>query len=106
MLGNKEHLVNWTGDDEELLFLGSSPRVYGLWNGYGKKLGLLPEKQGQIIFADVIGDPRDEILIFADRTLSIFTQDRPAPNPNRVYAPIRHRRLASPVASNPNWEVK
>jgi hypothetical protein len=77
LLGNKEHLVNWTDDDKELLFLGSSPRVYGLWNGYGKKLGLLPEKQGQIIFADVIGDPRDEILIFADRTLSIFTPRSP-----------------------------
>ena len=97
---------NWIGDDKELLFLGRSPQVYGLWNAYGQKLGLLPERQGQIIFADVVEAPRDEILIFADGALSIFTQDRPAPNPNRVYAPIRHRRLASPVASYPNWEVK
>jgi len=110
-VGQQGTPVNWTGDGEELLFLGSSPQVYGLWNAYGQKLGLLPERQGQIIFADVVEDPRDEILIFADGALSIFTQDRPAPNPNRVYAPIRHRKLASPVASYPsifanrNWFV-
>ena len=97
---------NWIGDDKELLFLGKSPQVYGLWNAYGKKLGLLSKRQERVIFADIIEDPRDDFLIFADNMLSIFTHDRPPPNPNRIYAPIRHRKLASLVASYPNGETE
>ena len=78
---------------------------------YDENAVYVMEDQYGNFFADVVEDPRDEILIFADGALSIFTQDRPAPNPNRVYAPIRHRKLASPVASYPsifanrNWFV-
>jgi len=97
---------NWIGDDKELLFPGKSPQVYGLWNAYGKKLGLLSKRQERVIFADIIEDPRDDFLIFADNMLSIFTHDRPPPNPNRIYAPIRHRKLASLVASYPNGETE
>ena len=52
-----------------------------------------------------IGDDK-ELLIFADNMLSIITHDRPPPNPNRIYAPIRHRKLASLVASYPNGETE
>ena len=53
---------NWIGGDKELLFLGRSPQVYGPWNAYGKKLGLLSKRQERVIFVDIIEDLGDDFF--------------------------------------------
>ena len=103
-MGQQGTPVNWRGDGEELLLIASSPEAHGLWNASGQKVVLLPE--GNPLVVDVTGDARDELLIVRDGGLYIYTQDTPPADPNRVYAPIRHRRLGNPVVSYPNWEVK
>jgi rhamnogalacturonan endolyase len=40
---------------------------------------------------DLTGDPRDEIVLWDQDNVWIYTQDRPPPSP-RVYAPVRNPR--------------
>lgn len=127
LLGQQGEPVNWSGDDGELMFLGSSLEVFGLWDAFGRKVvdfmgmegDILPEvrkfqvyqgirkfddfKISQILFFNVTGDPRDEILVVRDGELLVYTQDANPPNPNRIYSPVRHRRLGNPKVSYPGW---
>lgn len=38
---------------------------------------------------DVTGDPRDEVILWDQKSVWIYTQDGPAPS-GRIYAPIRN----------------
>ena len=106
-IGHPGGPVNWTGDGGELVFINSY-RGLGLYDGHGRKVVELPEEwcnednfrstRPALSFADVIGDPRQELLHFQHGVLSIFTQDRPAPDPQRVYAPQRQG-----IVSLPGW---
>jgi len=55
------------------------------------------------MLTDVMGDPRDEYVVQVAHKVQIYTQDRPPANPQRVYAPIRHKRLGHPRVSYENW---
>jgi hypothetical protein len=95
--------VNWRGDGEELVFIGTSPQAFGLWNAHGQKVVALDGIASPARIADVLGDPRDEYVVQTGGKVMVYTQDRPAPDPNRVYAPVRHKRLGHPRVSYPNW---
>ena len=105
--------VNWTGDGQELLLLGSSPAALGLYDAYGRKVVVFPEGEhpaesvpyprgmaygGRVEALDVIGDARDELVLTYERVVYIYTQDTPYPENEPIYAPVRR-----PDISSPNW---
>ena len=101
-IGHPGGPINWSGDGQELVYIGSY-RGFGLYDGHGKKVVELPAEwcnesnyrnRPAIMFANVLGDPRQEIIHFWQGVLTIYTQDRPASNPERVYNPI-HRGIVS-----------
>jgi len=62
--------VNWSGDGVELI---GSP--YGLYDGYGRMVVRFPDSHpGKVWVYDVCGDPRDEVIVWNESFLSIYTQ--------------------------------
>jgi hypothetical protein len=104
--------INWTGKGDELILLTSSRKALGMYDGYGRKVvvfpddGILPEENyyfGRrigVYVADLVGDAREEVAFLIDNVLYIYTQDKPYPKGERIYAPIRK---PYPGISKPNW---
>jgi len=108
-IGHPSGPINWSGDRQELVYIGSY-RGFGLYDGHGRKVVELPSEwcnesnyrnRPAIMFANVLGDPRQEIIHFWKGVLTIYTQDRPAPDPERVYAPIHQG-----IVSWPRWSSR
>ena len=105
-IGHPSGPVNWSGDGSELVLIGSY-RGFGLYDGRGYKVVELPEEwcneanyrepRPQFFFADVLGDPREELLTFWEGILTIYTQDRPPTDPHRIYAPRRQGIVSWPA---------
>ena len=105
-IGHPSGPVNWSGDGQELVFINGY-RGLGLYDGYGRNVVALPadwhteanhRRAPQLQFANLLGDPRQELAHFADGILTIYTQDRPPPDPARVYDAIHHG-----IVSLPPW---
>lgn len=101
--------VNWRGDGQEFIFLFSTEKALGLYDGWGRKVVEFPrEVQGSFygnpspLVHDLTGDPRDEIVFITRGKIWIYTQDRPFEG-EKVYAPRRERRLEYPVISTPEF---
>jgi hypothetical protein len=106
--------VNWTGDGQELMLLGTSKQAHGLYDAYGRKVVTFPEaaptdEPGQPYWPyqetvtqplNLTGDVRDELVLIHDGVVTIYTQDTPYPRGEKIYAPIRKRDI-----SCPNWKV-
>ena len=92
--------VNWSGDGEELLFIGTSEQAFGFYDAWGRKV-IRPVCEGvpfawsQGLVEDVVGDARDEITYADDGALYIVTQDRPYAG-KRIYAPTRRMDISMP----------
>ena len=109
-IGHPSGPVNWKGDGGELVFINSY-RGLGLYDGCGFKVVELPTKwcnednfKGRrpgLSFADVWGDARQELLHWWDGVLTVYTQDRPPDDPDRVYAPRKQG-----IVSQPGWSAK
>ena len=103
--------VNWSGDGEELLFLYTSPEVFGFYDARGRKV-VVPSCEGlpsmrrhitrrySVSIEDLTGDARDEIVYIHEGAIYIVTQDRPYPAGERIYAPTRKMDI-----SIPGWKV-
>jgi len=95
--------VNWSGDGEELLFIGTSVPAFGFYDAQCRKVvnplceGLPADWQGGIV-QDVIGDARDEITYVHDGAIYIVTQSTPYKG-KKIYAPTRRTDI-----SIPGWE--
>jgi hypothetical protein len=103
MLGQKEmapgstHLapVNWRGDGQEFALLSGNIREGGMIDGQHRRVVMFPDDGHPDLayhVADVGGDPRDEVILWDQQRVWIYTQDRPAiPGPGgKVYAPVRN----------------
>jgi len=99
--------VNWTGDGSELL---AAPK--GLFDCYGNLVVEFPDppikgRWGAKVYAwDICGDVRDEVLVWDESHLTIYTQVDEIKG--RVYRP--HRRLYNQsfygnIISEPGWNV-
>jgi hypothetical protein len=120
LLGQKElapgstHLapVNWRGDGQEFALLSGNAREGGMLDGQLRRVVMFPD-DGHPDLAyhvlDVTGDPRDEIILWDQQRVWIYTQDRPAlPGPGgKVYAPRRNPDFNDSnyraTASLPGW---
>lgn len=93
--------VNWSGDGIELI---ASP--YGLYDGYGRLAVEFPEPHpGKAWVYNVCGDPRDEVIVWNDQVLSIYTQDRPFQG-KRMFKPKRrlyNHTFYGSFISEPAW---
>lgn len=98
--------VNWSGDGQEFFLLATSAKALGLWDGYGRKVVLMPQNRalnisfyGRAGYAqalDLTADPRDELVFISGGELCIFTQDRSLLSAKKVYAPIRRHGMSFP----------
>jgi len=93
--------VNWSGDGIELI--GSA---YGLYDGYGRMVVEFPDPHnGKVWVYNICGDPRDEVIVWNDRLLSIYTQDKGFRG-LKIYAPKRrlyNQTFYGSFTSEPNW---
>lgn len=120
ILGQKEmtpgssHLaaVNWRGDGQEFALLSGNVREGGMLDGHLRRVVMFPDDGHPDLayhVADVTGDPRDEIILWDQERVWIYTQDRPAiPGPDgRIYAPRRNPTYNDSnyraIVSLPGW---
>lgn len=79
--------VNWAGDGVELLFLNPCPDRGGLYNGFGQRVVDLPADGHPVRAYDALqltGDSRDELIVWDDQEVWIYTQDQPLPESGLV----------------------
>ena len=102
-LGQKElapgstHLapVNWRGDGQEFALLSGNHREGGMIDGQLRPVVMFPDDGHPDLayhVADLTGDPRDEIVLWDQQRVWIYTQDRQAVTGpgGKVYAPRRN----------------
>ncbi|HYI96013.1 MAG TPA: hypothetical protein VEX68_20895 [Bryobacteraceae bacterium] len=87
--------VNWRGDGQEFALLSANVREGGMIDGELRRVVMFPDDGHPDLayhVADVTGDSRDEIIVWDQQKVWIYTQDRPAiPGTNgKVYAPVRN----------------
>jgi len=84
--------VNWRGDGQEFALLSGNPREGGMLDGHLRRVVMFPEDGHPDLaayVADVTGDPRDEVILWDQERIWIYTQDRPFTG-RRIYAPLRN----------------
>ncbi|HWQ55943.1 MAG TPA: hypothetical protein VN442_19800 [Bryobacteraceae bacterium] len=94
--------VNWLGDGQEYALLSGNPREGGMIDGYLRRVVMFPDDGHPDLAAnalDLTGDARDEIVLWDQRQVWIYTQDRPFSGP-RIYAPMRN-----PDANESNYRT-
>lgn len=83
--------VNWSGDGKELIFASPHPHFGGLYDGWGRKVVLMPEDGHPNLCyhpLNVTGDARDELLCWNEKEMWIYTQSEPFKG-EQIYAPKR-----------------
>jgi hypothetical protein len=84
--------VNWRGDGQEFAMLSGNVREGGMIDGQLRRVVMFPDDgHPDLAFyvADVTGDARDEIILWDQERVWIYTQDRPFAG-KKIYAPIRN----------------
>ena len=84
--------VNWRGDGQEFAMLSGNSREGGMIDGHLRRVVMFPDDgHPDLAFyvADLTGDPRDEVILWDQQRVWIYTQDRPFTG-RRVYAPVRN----------------
>ncbi len=104
--------VNWTGHGTELLLASGSLRLGGLLDGRLRPVVAFPDDGHPTLCAealDLVGDARDEIVLWDLDRLWVYTQDGTAAEADRVYRPRRqpHCNMSDYRAeiSIPAWET-
>jgi hypothetical protein len=84
--------VNWRGDGQEFLLLSGDVKQGGMLDGRLRRAVMFPDDGHPDLAAmvlNVTGDARDEILLWDQNRVWIYTQDGPAPA-GKVYTPRRN----------------
>jgi hypothetical protein len=84
--------VNWRGDGQEFVLLSGNVRDGGMIDGFLRRVVVFPDDGHPDLAANVLdltGDQRDEIVLWDQNRVWIYTQDRPFPG-KRIYAPRRN----------------
>jgi hypothetical protein len=102
--------VNWRGDGQEFVLLSANVKEGGMIDGYLRRVVMFPDDGHPDLAANVLdltGDQRDEIVLWDQQRVWIYTQDRPLEG-KRIYAPVRNPDYnESNYRTNvslPNWE--
>jgi hypothetical protein len=94
MIPGSSHLepVNWRGDGQEFGLLSGNVRDGGMIDGQLRRVVMFPDDGHPdlaVAVRDLTGDRRDEIVLWDQARVWIYTQDRPFPGA-RQYAPTRN----------------
>jgi rhamnogalacturonan endolyase len=84
--------VNWRGDGQEFVLLSGNSKEGGMIDGHLRRVVMFPDDGHPDLAANVLnltGDPRDEIVLWDQQRVWIYTQNRPFAG-RRIYAPIRN----------------
>jgi len=84
--------VNWSGDGREFGLLSANVREGGLIDGHLRRVVLFPDDGHPDLASQVLdleGDARDEIVVWDQKSVWIYTQDAPFTGA-RIYAPKRN----------------
>lgn len=111
--------VNWRGDGQEFILLSGNAREGGLVDGNLRRVVMFPDDGHPDLCAAVhnlTGDPRDEIILWNQDEVWIYTQDEPfaawasrnaankanafADGGKKIYAPTRN-----PLYNDSNYRV-
>ena len=72
--------VNWRGDGQEFVLLSGNSKEGGMIDGHLRRVVMFPDDGHPDLAANVMdltGDPRDEIVLWDQKRVWIYTQDRP-----------------------------
>jgi rhamnogalacturonan endolyase len=101
--------VNWRGDGQEFVLLSGNSREGGMIDGQLRRVVMFPDDGHPDLtayVANVTGDARDEVILWDQERVWIYTQDRPFTG-ERLYAPIRNpdsnESNYRTVVSRPRW---
>lgn len=94
MVPGSSHLapVNWRGDGQEFALLSGNIREGGMVDGQLRRVVMFPDDGHPDLayhVADLTGDARDEIVLWDQKRVWIYTQDRPFSG-TRIYKPRRN----------------
>jgi len=94
MIPGSSHLepVNWRGDGQEFALLSGNLRDGGMIDGHLRRVVMFPDDGHPDLASavrDVTGDARDEIVLWDQTRVWIYTQDRPFSGSN-LYRPTRN----------------
>jgi rhamnogalacturonan endolyase len=84
--------INWTGDGEELFVHSPNPANGGMFDGWARPVVAFPDDGHPDMcnaVLDMTGDCRDEVVVWNQKELWIYTQDD-SPRSGRLYRPIRN----------------
>ena len=84
--------VNWRGDGQEFVLLSGNVKEGGMLDGQLRRVVMFPDDGHPdlaVNVLDVTGDARDEIVLWDQERVWIYTQDRPFSG-KRIYAPVRN----------------
>jgi hypothetical protein len=102
--------VNWRGDGQEFVLLSGNVKEGGMIDGQLRRVVMFPNDGHPDLAAAVLnltGDQRDEIVLWDQHSVWVYTQDRPF-HGDRIYAPIRNPDYNDSnyrtAISLPNWE--
>lgn len=108
--GSKLFPVNWRGDGEEFVLLSGSAKYGGMVNGRFERAVMFPDDGHPDLCSqalDLTGDGRDEVVVWDEKSVWIYTQDRPFKG-SRIYAPVRNplynQSNYSCIVSQPGWK--
>jgi hypothetical protein len=103
--------VNWRGDGQEFVLLSGNTREGGMIDGKMRRAVLFPDDGHPDLAAyvtDLTGDARDEVVLWDQEQVWIYTQDRPHSG-DRIYSPARNPDYNESnyrtVVSKPGWSV-
>ena len=101
--------VNWSGDGREFVLLSGNAREGGMIDGKLRRVVMFPDDGHPDLtayVANVTGDARDEVILWDQERVWIYTQDRPFTG-KRLYAPVRNPDCNESnyrtVVSLPRW---
>jgi hypothetical protein len=102
--------VNWRGDGTEYAMLSAHVSEGGMIDGYLRRVVMFPDDgHPDLAFTvlDVKGDQRDEVIVWDQKEVWIYTQDQPFKG-DRIYAPERNPEYNESnyrtTVSVPKWE--
>lgn len=102
--------MNWRGDGQEFALLSANAKEGGMIDGNLRRVVMLPDDGHPDLTAEVMnvtGDARDEVIVWDQKSVWIYTQDRPFTG-KRIYAPLRNPSYNNSNyhtgVSLPNWQ--
>ena len=111
MIPGSSHLepVNWRGDGQEFALLSGNVTEGGMIDGELRRVVMFPDDGHPDLASavrDLTGDQRDEIVLWDQTRVWIYTQDRPFTG-SRLYAPVRNPHYNDSnyraTVSSPGW---